>query len=424
MIRSIATVLNGNVIAQIIALASLPVISRLFDAEAFGAFQLYSSILVVLLPFAALRLEFVILKMKGSPCDMARILALCLGINIVGAGLIAVALIVTQLTEILPQASALPFSIWLIPLGFLTAGALQTFNTLPVRNGAFRLVAQARVLQSLAFNGLAIVAGLMVSAATVLPLSDIASRFGTAIMILRKSAIAKLSHFDRDDLRWMQGTIYEHRHYPMYSVPSGVLSGLSMGLPVMALSALYALAEVGQFSMAWRIILLPVGVLSFSLSQVMNARVAAIHREESGPLRPHIFRIAAFLFSIGLVAGALAVFLGEPVVKLVFGENWSMAGTIIKILAPLVVTTLTVAPLNTMLTMLGHQLAQMLWDLFRIAGLIGVFVWSHASGADILTTIAVFSWASAFFSLAYLIILLSVCDRPGATKRSTELDEA
>lgn len=423
MIRSIATVLNGNVVAQLIALAALPIISRLFSAEAFGAFLLYSSIMVVLLPFAALRLEFLIMRLKGPSRDLTRVIALCLGINVIGAGLIAVAVAVTQLTGIWPPASALPFPVWLLPVGFLAVGGLQTFNTLPVRNGAFRLVAQARVMQSLAFNGLAIVAGLIFSPAAVLLLSDISSRFGSAAMILRRSAIAKLGHIDRDDLRWMRSTIYKHRHYPMYSVPSGVLSGLSTSLPVMALSALYTIADVGQFSMAWRITLLPIGVLSFSVSQVVNGRVAAIHREESGPLRPHIFRVAAFLFGIGLVAGVLAVFLGEPVVKLVLGANWSMAGTVVAILAPLVVTTLAVAPLNTMLTMLGHQLAQMLWDVSRIAGFVGVFVWSYTTGADILTTIAVFSWASAFFSLAYLIILLSVCDRFGGTRRSTELDE-
>lgn len=420
MIRSVVSVFNGNVIAQVIALAALPIISRLFSAEAFGAFQLYSSIIVVLLPFAALRLEFLILRLKGSPRDLARVLALCLGVNVIGAGLIAMVLAVAQLTGIWPQASALPFPVWLLPVGFLAVGALQTFNTLPVRNSAFRLVAHARVLQSLAFNGLAIVAGLVVSMASVLLLSDIVSRLGTAALIFRKSKIAQLTHFGRDDVHWMRSAIYKHRQYPMYSVPSGVLSGLSMGLPVMALSALYAIADVGQFSMAWRITLLPIGVLSFSVSQVVNGRIAAIHREESGPLRPHIFRVAAFLLGIGLVAGALAVFLGEPVVRIVLGENWSMAGMVVTILAPLVVTTLAIAPLNTVLTMLGHQLAQMLWDLSRIAGLVGVFVWSQATGADILTTIAVFSWASAFFSLVYLIILLWVCDRSDGTKRSTE----
>ncbi len=423
MIRSIATVLNGNVIAQVIALAALPVIARLFSAEAFGAFLLYSSILVVLLPFAALRLEFLILRLKGSPRDLARILALCLGINVIGAGLLAVVLAVTQLTGIWPQTSALPFSVWLLPVGFLAVGALQTFNTLPVRNGGFWLVAQARVLQSLAFNALVVVVGLVVSAAPVLLLSDIISRLGTAALIFRKSKIAQLTPFGRDDVHWMRSTLFKHRHYPMYSVPSGVLSGLSMGLPVFALSALHTIADVGQFSMAWRITLLPIGVLSFSVSQVVNGRIAAIHREERGPLRPHILRVAVFLIGVGLVAGALAVFLGEPAVTLVLGENWSMAGTVVTILAPLVLTTLAVAPLNTMLTMLGHQLAQMLWDLLRFAGLIGVFLWSHTSGADILTTITVFSWASAFFNLVYLIVLLSVCDRPGGTKRSTELGE-
>jgi|APEBP8051073220_1049391.scaffolds.fasta_scaffold01457_7 O-antigen/teichoic acid export membrane protein len=423
MIRPIATVLNGNVIAQVITLAALPIISRLFSADAFGSFQLYSSILVVLLPFAALRLEFLVLRLKGSPRDLARVLALCLGINVIGAGLLAVILILARVSGIWPQATELLFPFWLLPVGFLAAGALQTFNTLPVRNSAYRLVAQARVLQSFAFNVLAIAVGLAVTAVPVLLLSDIASRLGTVLVIFQKSKIAQLAHFDRDDLRWMRSVVLKHRHYPMYSLPSGVLSGLSMSLPVFAVSALYTIAEVGQFSMAWRVTLLPIGVLSFSVSQVVNARIAALHREDRGPLRPHILRIAIFLFGFGLIAGVLTFFLGEPVLKLILGEEWSMAGLAVTILAPLVVTTLAVAPLNTMLTMLGHQLAQMLWDMSRIAGLVCVFVWSQATGADILKTVAVFSWASALFSLAYLIILLSVCDRPGGTKRSTELGE-
>lgn len=424
MIRSIATVFNGNVIAQVIALAALPIISRIFSAEAFGAFLLYSSILVVLLPFAALRLEFLILRLKGSPRDLTRVIALCLGINVIGAGLLTLGLVLARVSGIWSQEIVLPFPVWLLPVGFLAVGVLQTFNTLPVRNNAYRLVAQARVLQSLVSNALAIVLGLIVATVPVLPLSDIASRLGTSTMIFRKSRITQLGQFDRDDLRWMRSAIYKHRHYPMYSVPSGVLSGLSMGLPVMALSALFAIADVGQFSMAWRVTLLPLGVLCFSVSQVVNGRIAAIHREDRGPLRPHILRVAGFLFGVGIVTGMLAFFLGEPVVKLVLGEKWSMAGGVVTILAPLVVTTLAVAPLNTTLTMLGHQLAQMLWDMCRLGGLVCVFVWGHVSGADILRTVAVFSWASAFFSLTYLIILLSVCDRPHGTRRSIEVGES
>ncbi|MEO1950452.1 oligosaccharide flippase family protein [Thioclava sp.] len=423
MIRSIATVLNGNVIAQVIALAALLVISRLFSAETFGAFQLYSSIIVVLLPFAALRLEFLILRLKGSSHDLVRVLALCLGINAVGAGLLALGLILARVSGIWPQASELPFPFWLLPVGFLAMGALQTFNMLPVRNGAYRLVAQARVLQSLVFNASAIVVGLVAPTVPVLLMSDIVSRLGSAAAIFRKSKIAQFSHFDQNDLRWMRSIISKYRHYPIYSVPSGVLSGLSMGLPVMALSALYTISDVGQFSMAWRITLLPIGVLSFSVSQVVNGRIAAIQREGLGPLRPHILRISVFLLGVGIVAGVLAFFLGEHIVKLVLGEKWSMAGVIVTILAPLLVTTLAVAPLNTMLTMLGHQLAQMIWDLSRIGGLVCVFVWSDASGADMQTTVTAFTWASAFFSLAYLTILLSVCDRPDGGKRSTELHE-
>lgn len=71
MIRSIATILNGNIIAQLISHAALPVISKLLTDAAFGGYQLYFAILTAFLPFAALRLEFTLLKLKGAPRDLA-----------------------------------------------------------------------------------------------------------------------------------------------------------------------------------------------------------------------------------------------------------------------------------------------------------------------------------------------------------------
>lgn len=419
MIRAVATVLNGNVIAQVISLAALPILSKVFTDQAFGAFQLYSSILVALLPFAALRLEYVILNLSGSERDLSRVLTLCLGINLAGA-FIVLALLVGPIGWIWPGARTLPFPIWLLPLGFICVGTLQTFGTLPVRQSAFRLVAQARVLQSLAFNLGAIGVGLVVAGAPTLLLSDIASRLASSLLIFRKLRLTSLGRFDGADLRWMCEIVSQYRRYPLYAVPSGLLSGISMGLPVMALSALFPISEVGQFAMAWRVTLLPLGVLAFSVSQVVNARLAATRREGDGLVRPQILRVAMVMFGFGLVGGALALVLGQASVALVLGEKWRVAGTVIAVLAPMVISTLTVAPLNTALTLLGHQRAQVLWDLARLAGLLTVFGWSSQSGMDLLTTVRAYVWTAVSFSLIYFFILLMLCDRPGSASTERE----
>ncbi len=57
MFRNILTVLSGSVVAQLIAIAALPILTRLYDAQAFGRYQIYISILNVAVMFVAFRYE-------------------------------------------------------------------------------------------------------------------------------------------------------------------------------------------------------------------------------------------------------------------------------------------------------------------------------------------------------------------------------
>ena len=95
MIRDIATVMRGTVIAQAIGFAALPILSRMFMPEAFGHYQLFISLLTLLLVFPTLRYEVALLRASGAR-EFRALAQLCLILILVVTAILG--LLLGQLT--------------------------------------------------------------------------------------------------------------------------------------------------------------------------------------------------------------------------------------------------------------------------------------------------------------------------------------
>src|SRR5438132_12681156 len=118
MLKDVALVLRGTVIAQVIGFLALPLLSRLLAPEAFGNLQLFTSILTLMLVFSTLRYEIAILRARDGR-RLAAVVRLCL-LLILASTLVfgaAVALVWAGWLGI-PQP---PFPLWLLLLSFAIA---------------------------------------------------------------------------------------------------------------------------------------------------------------------------------------------------------------------------------------------------------------------------------------------------------------
>src|SRR4051794_21575841 len=124
MLRNIAIILRGSLIAQAIGFLILPLLSRLFTPDAFGTFQLFQAISSVLLVFAAMRYEVALLRAEDDR-ELRATFWLCLtvtGLTSVGVAIVAAVIVASGWPAV---AAALPFSIWLFPLALLAGGTAQ-----------------------------------------------------------------------------------------------------------------------------------------------------------------------------------------------------------------------------------------------------------------------------------------------------------
>ena len=404
MIRSAFTVLQGTALAQLLGVLMLPVIGRLFSPDAFGDFQLFQSALTLALPFAAFRLEYAILRVRRDG-TVGYVLALCLAINVAMALLLSVLLRVGS--PFLPEVHR--EALWatdLLPLALLVAGALQTASYLPVRAKRFRLIAGSKLTQAVTFHGGAIALGAGGwPTAVALVASDLAGRAAAAALLL----VRWLTSEPRVGLRRVRRTfaaiLRRYRDDPLYAVPSSFVSALAAALPVFALSTLFSQATAGQFAMAWRISLMPVAMVTFAISQVVNSEVSELIRERRRGAFALTSRVAGGMAVLAVPPIVLAAVAGEAIVPFVVGRQWTDAGRMVQAMTPFLFMSVVAGPLNTLLVVLGRQWVHLAWEGARAVLLIAGFLLAERGALSPLETVLLYSAAMAVMSAVYLVLV-------------------
>jgi len=403
ILKKLTVVLSGTAIAQIISIATLPIISRLYDAEALGRYQLYITALNVLLMLVTLRYEVGLLSAKTRWVYnnlLTSVLRLCIFMSFITTVLL---ILVHPLIEKYNPA-LLEFKYFLVA-GGLVGGIFNIFSFLPIRNREYWLSALAKIIQSFSYSFVGIVAALSPFGAIGLILADIGSRIFGASLIAVKSTRFDLSRVLKQRLSRFKVAAIRFKEFPTYTFPGTTLSAIAGLLPTMLLLNLFDLGVAGQVALVDRFILLPIGAIGYAVSQVFTGESSAVYRSNSKEVNK-IFRktviILAMVAFFPCVAGGV---LSSWAVPIIFGENWQLAGQICAISMLVVFTTFVASPVNMLLIVCGKQPVQLLWEIFRFALYLGAFVilWSIKPNNPLIV-VSVFAVLSFVCYSAHLLL--------------------
>lgn len=403
MLRSVLTVLSGVALAQVIALAALPVLTRLYDPVAFGVYQVFASVLSVALVFASLRYEHGLLTARDG-AEYRRLLALALWLCAATAALMLAG--VAAAAALAPQAVAgLGAALWLLPPALLVAGALQALTYVPARHRDYPLSARAKVTQAAGTAGTSVALGLTPLGALGLIGGDLVGRALAAARILRGAPRAEGGGGWRLGWAEARATLAAHRSLPLFLLPGALLSSLVPAMIPLAFAQGYGLEAVGQYALVHRVAFLPVGVLAAALAQVLSGDLARLVREE--PARAHaLFRRTMGV--LGLIGGALgvAVWLLAPLlIPILFGAEWALAGALCAAAAPLLVASFMAAPATMVLVLAGRTRWQLGWEIARFAALVVLFAGLLAvPGLGPVGMMAAFAAAGSLTYAAFLLL--------------------
>lgn len=355
--RDVAVLALGTVIAQMVAMAATPLLSRLYSPSEFGLLAVFLVVASVGATFVTLRYESSILVPKENAESASLVL---LSLFLVGGFSLTLAvlsaLIPVEVQEIIGLGA---LGAW-VPIAFLTAAATAVFVVMQGwmnRQKKYMQIAGLRVGQSIALAGLAIALGvlnienglLIAQACISVCLCFAALWLGRSVALLWKTSHVK-------------AVAVVHKNAPRYMLPAALLDVVSLQMPVVLIAAWFGVGEAGQFSMAWRLLMLPMALVGGAIGQVFMQRFSSLVTSPllAGDL---IKRSWLILFLIGFLP-FLSIFLfGDLVFYVFLGDEWSGSGEVAKVLAPMALAMFVSSPTSGAFIILGIQKYSLLFGV-------------------------------------------------------------
>jgi O-antigen/teichoic acid export membrane protein len=368
--RGVVTLVAGTGIAQIIVIASSPVLTRLYSPADFGVFAVGTSIVSVLIAVTCLRYEFAV-TLPDSDVAAANVLAVSLIANVVMSAVVGFVLWLTgsALLGVFGASVLVPY-IPLITLGQLGGGSVAALTNWAIRTKSFSHIAATRLTQSVSLVAVQIAFRAVGSGAPGLLLGDVAGRVAGLTRLSHSAWGKHASAFRAVSRAGIRSAAVRYRRFPLYSGPSALLTSLAFQAPVLLLVLVYGPISGGQYALAERACSIPLTLVAGAVGQVFLSRASDLARESPEALRVLFIRTTSSLIRSAIVPAALlavaAPFLAAPV----FGDAWHETGLFIAILAPMYCIAFAATATGDILYVLERQDLQLAREALRL-GLLG-----------------------------------------------------
>lgn len=373
-----------SAIGQVVALLSIPILSRNYGTSQFGELAYLQSIIAVSLTFSTLRFDYAI-SFSDESDDIYPLLALSI------------------LSSVLFSISIGFFSIGILDksvlFGFLS-GLLVFFSSINqaytytcIRLGKINSLSYMRILQSISLNVIPVVAIFLPDKNYLilgLLISTLIGVFFTFNYIyglkVEQGAIAKVFKKYKDFMR--------------LALPSNILNALAWQAMPLIISLMYIDSTAGELGMAIRLLSIPVFLLASSMSQTFVNSISNISDM-------HIIR-DRFISTVKLgIVGALISLLSSILLfyfsDSILGEDWEASKVYIALLAPAYFMQMIVLPVSSLAAKLGENKAQLYMDFGRAVSLIAIYVYGFIGKLNPEILIALVSLIILAWYFVYII---------------------
>lgn len=329
-------------------LAVTPLLTRMYSPADFGIFAAFSASMGLISVISSLRYELAIPLMRNDRSARSMLVS-ALGLNALTAAAAMVAVMVWRedFARLL-NAPGLSGYLLLIPLGILGAGSYRALNLWTLRKQQFAVIAQTKLLQSVAnvvvqilggFGGLGAI-GLIVGHVTGFTAGSLRLARDVAF---RKHLIRSPAHRKR-----AAGLLAGHKRFPKFDVPASLVDFLGVQLPNLALVAMFSPAIAGIYFLAERVLTAPMSIVSQALGQTVLAGARDTIRQ--GRIVRQTFLVVVGLVAMVSLPVAVIVVAGEWLFATIFDETWRQAGIYAAWLVPGFAVQFIYSSISTTLT--------------------------------------------------------------------------
>ena len=354
--------LIGTIISQIIVIATVPILSRIFSPKDYGLLTLFNSILVITANIVTLSYPIrIILPKKYLESLQLVIISILLSLGI--------GIILLLLSFLLPNSFInlinvgilgrwLPFAI----IGGILLSITNTLNYWFNRNSLYKKIAILQVTQSIILTFFSLVVGFL-SIVDGLVLAQIFA-FSTSIIIFILFSELK---YKKENFIGLIKIAKKHKNAPKYLYPGNLLDILTSQLPFFLITLWFTQEMTGHYRMAYSCLNLPAALFGSAIAQIFYKRFTKVW-PDAAAAKLLLKKTWLLLFAIGLPAFLIIVLAGETIFSFVLGSSWKIAGSMASILSIMCLFSLLHSPTSTTVLAIGNENLYMFYNVATLFG--------------------------------------------------------
>lgn len=382
-VKNISTLLSGTVLSQLLAIATTPIISRLYTPEQMGIYTLFTSVAAMFVAIAGLRYDLAIVLPKSH--GNARLLR-----NTVTAIIAVFSIIITVLLipfgELLANWLGNPaLAPWLVFVGIavFTLAQVNSFSYWFTRTLEYKAISINKVEMSGSIAVLQILFSLLhLGGVAGLIIGHIGGQtIATGTLMYKGRRLAAGEHKPTISRRKL---LSRYKKMPLINGPNALVDAVRLNGIMMMVGAFYSASSVGQFGQAWRLMQAPVSLVTGAVSQVFYQKFATI---KPGQMTGLVKISVKFSLLFGILPFFILLIISPWLFPWFLGAAWAESGIIAQALVPWLFLNVATSPISTMFLAADRQLDLFIFAVvYMLTGLGTVYIGSYLNWSPAETT--------------------------------------
>jgi O-antigen/teichoic acid export membrane protein len=368
MIKNLLVLVSGTGIAQIFPIFSAPIIARLYQPQDFGIYAIFYSLVTILTGFSFLEFNnIVIVAPSNQKAYEGMILSTLITFTINFFIFLSIIFIPKTFLVELFGKEIVPF-LWVLPITVFFNTMNLLFYTWFLRKGNYELLSKNKIILAVCAVIFQIGIGFLYIGTSGFILANLISILISLFLLVYSFNINKEFVPDSVNINSLKLVAYEYRKFALVSVWGNTLNIFTLQIPQFLLNNFFGSLVLGQYSLAQRMISIPLGFVSSAIQDVFRQGASKEEIANGNCKKTYLNTLKiGSAFAVVILISCLTFV--PPLFVFVFGAKWTEAGIYVKVLSLLFVVRFVVAPLSYTFYIKAKQHIDFMWQ-------IGLFVLS------------------------------------------------
>ena len=407
-LKSLAVLMTGTLIAQIIGYMLAPIITRLYTPAEMGEFGMFQRITVLLATIATARYEYALPLPKK---DKHAFILFRFGLKI------------TVITILICLLSGITYGIingkgfdfyQLLLLLLITVICLSFFNlgtNWSIRKKYFKNISMAKMTQSITLNGLRVGFGFFEAGSIGLILAYSISFMVSALYFLKDFLLLKPKVTSKLTALRTKVLSRQYKDFPLVNLPLALSDYIRDVLVAIILIEFFSESLFGAFDHSYRMLRIPVMLIGASLSHVFFSRISAF-KSDGKLIFPLFKKVLISLSLLSIFPFLIIYFFGAPLFGFVFGSEWRFSGELSEIMAPWLMLNFIVSPLSTIPLVFDKQKTYLvigvIGSILQILGFVLIPMGIGFQEKNIILMFHCVTWAQVLVAIVTIYFLFGI----------------